>query len=70
MFYNHKSNVAWLITYRRLYYGIKHLMGSPRDDLVIRTVKGEVCGTLELYPLHGKYFRYYVVAFQPCIGVI
>ena len=39
--------------------------------LVYRSVKVDNGrGTLEFYPLHAKYFEYYVVMFQPCIGTL
>ena len=47
------------------------LKGPPRNDLVYKIgQRSNGRGTLELYPLHAKYFEYYVVAFQPCIGAL
>ena len=41
MFYQHNSN-AMIEIISQGYYGIMHLMGSPRNDLVKRLVKDVV----------------------------
>ena len=51
-------------------YGIMKLTGSPRDDLVVKQSKEIWSWNFRILPTACKVLKYYVVSFQPCIGVI